>query len=76
MAQVKVGTVVSDKMQKTVVVEVQFSVWHPFYKKQIKRTRKFKVHDELGVKVGQKVKIVETRPIAGNVHFKVLEMLN
>ncbi|MBI2012665.1 30S ribosomal protein S17 [Candidatus Curtissbacteria bacterium] len=76
MPQVKVGTVVSDKMQKTVVVKVISKTRHPLYKKLITKTKKFKAHDPIGVKVGQKVKIVETRPVAGGVHFKVLEVIS
>lgn len=75
MPQLKVGTVKSTKMDKTPVVEVTTYRKHPLYKKQIKRTTKFKCHDDLGVKVGQKVKIVETRPISRDVHFKVLEVI-
>lgn len=71
----KVGTVVSNKMQKTVVVKVTTIVKHPLYKKQMKRTKKFKAHDEIGVHFGQKVKIVEIRPISKDVHFKVLEVV-
>ena len=75
MPQVKVGTVVSNKMPKTVVVKVVSKVKHPLYKKPITKTKKFKVHDGLGVKVGQKVKIIETRPISKDVHFEVKEVL-
>lgn len=76
MPQSKVGTVSSTKMQKTVVVKVTEKVKHPFYKKLITKTTKYKAHDENGVKVGQKVKIVETKPISKQVHFKVEEVLN
>lgn len=72
----KVGVVTSVKMTKTAVVKVQKFLKHPLYKKQIKKTTKFKAHDELGVKVGQKVKIVETKPISKDVHFKVTEVVN
>lgn len=75
MPQVKVGTVISNKMEKTAVIKVVHKVKHPLYKKQITKNKKFKAHDELGVKVGQKVKIIETRPISGDIHFKVLEVL-
>lgn len=73
MAQIKQGVVTSNKMANTVVVTVISKVKHPFYKKLVKRTKKFKAHDEIGVVVGQKVKIVETKPISKTVHFKVLE---
>lgn len=75
MSQVKIGTVVSNKMQKTVVVEVRSKVKHPLYKKQITQTSKFKANNELDVKVGQKVRIISTKPIAKDVHFKVMEVL-
>ncbi len=75
MSHVEVGTVVSAKMSKTVVVKVQRKVKHPLYKKQVTRTKKFKVHDEIGVVSGQKVKIVETKPISKSVHFKVMEVI-
>lgn len=71
----KVGTVISNKMQKTVVVKVTTMVKHALYKKRIKRTKNFKASDDIGVQVGQKVKIVETRPIAKDVHFKVMEVI-
>lgn len=75
MPQSKVGTVDSAKMQKTVVVKVVQKVKHPFYKKLITKTFTYKAHDEIGVQVGQKVKIVETKPISKSVHFKVTEVL-
>ena len=75
MPQSKVGTVISDKMEKTVVVKVTAKVKHPFYKKLITRSAKFKAHDEIGAKIGQTVKIVETKPLSKDVHFKVLEIL-
>ena len=59
-----VGTVVSDKMDKTVVVAVETSVAHPIYKKTVKRTYKLKAHDEKNdCKVGDKVLVMETRPL-------------
>lgn len=75
MQQVKVGKVISNKMSKTVVVEIAIAVKHPLYKKRIKRTRKFKAHDDLGAQVGDKVKISETRPISKGIHFKTLEVV-
>lgn len=71
----KVGTVSSTKMQKTVVVNVVEKVKHPFYKKLITKTSKFKAHDDLAVQVGQKVKIIETKPISKDIHFKVSEVI-
>ncbi len=75
MAQIKVGLVESTKMQKTIVVKVESMVKHPLYKKLIKRSKKIKAHDEIGVNVGDKVKIVETKPISKDVNFKVLEVV-
>lgn len=75
MAKAKLGTIVSNKMQNTVVVKVVARVKHPFYKKLITKTKKFKAHSELEVQVGQKVKIVETKPVSRDVHFKVLEVV-
>lgn len=68
------GTVVSDKMKDTIVVSVERYVKHPQYSKFIKRRKKFKVHD-LGntVKIGDKVQIVETRPISKDKHFRLVE---
>lgn len=63
--KVIVGTVVSNKMDKTIVVEVQSFVTHPIYKKKIKRTNRFKAHDELQeCAIGDKVAIMETRPLS------------
>lgn len=75
MKQTKEGIVVSNKMNKTVVVKVNSRVKHPFYKKIITKSKKFKVRDEIGVKVGQKVKIGETKPISKDVRFKIIEVI-
>ena len=75
MAQFKVGLVESVKMQKTVVVNIESKVKHPLYKKLIKRSKKIKAHDEIGVSVGDKVKIIETKPISKEVNFKVVEVI-
>ena len=75
MPQIKSGVVVSDKMQKTAVVEIHSKIRHPLYKKLITKTIRLKAHDELGVKVGQKVKVQETKPTSKDVHFKVLEVI-
>ena len=62
--KVRLGRVISDKMEKTVVVEVQVPAHHPLYHKTIKKSVKYKVHDEnKDSKVGDVVKIIETRPI-------------
>lgn len=70
-----IGQVVSDKMEKTIVVKVDVLWQHPLYKKRVKRSKKYLVHDELGVKVGQKVKIGEVRPISRRKRWKVLEAI-
>ena len=68
----KIGVVVSDKMQKTVVVEVESMLKHPLYKKSIKRTKRFKAHAEEGVcKMGDRVRIVETRPLSKDKNWRV-----
>ncbi len=67
------GTVVSDKMDKTVVVSVTRFVKHPKYKKHIKKSKRYKAHDENNTyKVGDIVTIQETRPMSKDKHFKVL----
>jgi small subunit ribosomal protein S17 len=73
MAKVLAGKVVSVKMNDTVIVEVVRRTPHPLYKKLVKKSKKFKV-DSKGqeVTVGQDIKIVETRPISKDKHFKVL----
>lgn len=76
MTQIKIGKVVSTKMQKTVIVEVEMRKIHPLYKKIIKRSKRIKAHDEFNVKTGQKVKITKTKPIARSVHFKVTEVIS
>jgi small subunit ribosomal protein S17 len=74
--QRKVGVVVSDKMQKTVVVAVERTVAHPRYGKRVRRTRKFLAHDEAGrCKVGDLVAIVETRPLSRRKRWRVTEVL-
>ena len=75
MSKIKTGVVISTKMQKTIVVKIDTLVKHPLYKKQIKRSKKIKAHDEIGVKINDKVKIAETKPTSRNVNFKVLEVI-
>jgi small subunit ribosomal protein S17 len=71
-----VGRVVSNKMNKTVVVEIERSVIHPLYRKVLRRIAKFKVHDEDNVcKVGDRVRMVETRPISKDKHMRVVEVV-
>jgi small subunit ribosomal protein S17 len=70
------GTVVSDKMDKTVVVESSRLVKHPVYKKLIKRRTRHKAHDEKNqCKIGDKVLIVETRPLSKNKRWRVREIV-
>jgi small subunit ribosomal protein S17 len=74
--KVRVGTVSSDKMDKTVVVKVDTLVRHPLYKKTMKRTKKFKAHNEANeAKLGDKVEIVETRPLAKTKCWRVNRIL-
>jgi small subunit ribosomal protein S17 len=71
----KVGIVFSDKMQKTVVVRVDRQVMHMKYRRYVRRTTKFKAHDELGASVGDRVRIVETRPLSAQKRWRVVEIL-
>jgi|SRR5215813_9554244 len=71
----KVGTVSSDKMQKTVVVRVDRQVLHPKYRRYVRRTSKFMAHDELGATVGDRVRIVETRPQSAKKRWRVIEIV-
>jgi small subunit ribosomal protein S17 len=70
------GTVVSDKMEKTVVVEVETKKRHPVYHKVVKRKKRFSAHDDLGAKTGDCVVIEETRPISKTKKWKVTEIRN
>ncbi|MDB4939984.1 MAG: ribosomal protein [Candidatus Doudnabacteria bacterium] len=74
--RVKTGVVVSDKMDKTVVVQIDQMKRHPKYKKSYKVSKKFKAHDENNeFHIGDKVEIEETRPISKDKHFKVLKKI-
>jgi small subunit ribosomal protein S17 len=71
------GYVVSDKMQKTVVVEVEDRVKHPLYGKVIRRTSKVKAHDEAGsAGIGDRVLLMETRPLSATKRWRVVEILD
>ena len=71
-----IGTVVSDKMDKTVVVSVEDSYAHPIYKKTVKRTYKLKAHDEENAcKVGDKVLVMETKPLSKDKRWRVVEIV-
>jgi small subunit ribosomal protein S17 len=71
----KVGVVASDKMQKSVVVTVDRLVRHTKYRRYVRRTSKFMAHDELGATVGDKVRIVETRPLSARKRWRVVEIV-
>jgi small subunit ribosomal protein S17 len=73
----RTGLVVSDKMQKTVVVAIERRVPHPVYGKMVTRTRRLKAHDEENsAKVGDTVRIVETRPLSKDKRWRVVEIMN
>ncbi len=69
------GQVISTKMDKTATVEVIRLVAHPIYKKRVKTKKKFHAHDELGVKVGDWVTLVETKPISKTKKWKIIEVV-
>jgi len=72
----RMGKVVSDKMDKTVVVAIETLVRHPLYGKSIKRTTKFKAHDENNeCKIGDRVKIMETRPLSKDKRWRLVEIV-
>ena len=72
----RTGTVVSDKMDKTIVVVIKTKVRHPLYGKMVNRTRKFKAHDENNeCKIGDTVGITETRPLSKDKRWRVSEIL-
>jgi small subunit ribosomal protein S17 len=73
--KVREGLVVSNKMTKTVVVQIQRRVQHPLYGKVVIRSNRFKAHDELGCDVGDKVEIMETRPISKEKRWRVTQIL-
>ena len=74
--KVREGLVVSDKMDKTVVVAVEDRVKHPLYGKVLRRTRKLKVHDEANAcGIGDRVLIMETRPLSATKRWRVVEIL-
>ncbi|WP_084453626.1 30S ribosomal protein S17 [Alicyclobacillus pomorum] len=74
--KVRVGKVVSDKMDKTIVVAVEENVKHPLYGKTIRRTKKFKAHDENNeAKIGDTVRIMETRPLSKEKRWRLVEIV-
>ena len=71
-----IGIVVSNKMDKTIVVKVETSVRHPIYKKIVKRTYKLKAHDEENIcQIGDKVKVMETRPLSKDKRWRLVEVV-
>ncbi len=71
----RVGVVASDKMTKTVVVRVDRLIKHPIYRKYVKRRKNFMAHDELGSAIGDKVRIIETRPLSARKRWRVVEII-
>ena len=76
LRKVMIGTVTSNKMDKTIVVSVQTSVKHPIYGKVVKRTYKLKAHDEENkCQIGDKVKVMETRPLSKDKRWRLVEIV-
>jgi small subunit ribosomal protein S17 len=72
----RMGKVVSDKMQKTIVVAVETTKQHPLYGKRVKHTKKFKAHDELNeAHIGDTVRIMETRPLSKDKNWRLVEIV-
>ena len=72
----KIGVVVSDKMDRTISVQVERRLMHPLYGKFVKRSKKFMAHDEENTcKIGDKVRIMETRPLSKNKSWRLVEVL-
>jgi len=76
LRKVRTGKVVSDKMDKTIVVAVVDNVKHPLYNKIVKRTYKLKAHDENNdCKIGDRVKVMETRPLSKDKRWRLVEIV-
>ncbi|MBE5955305.1 MAG: 30S ribosomal protein S17 [Lachnospiraceae bacterium] len=76
LRKTRVGLVVSDKMDKTIVVAIQDNVRHPLYKKIVKRTYKLKAHDANNeCRVGDRVKVMETRPLSKDKRWRLVEIV-
>ncbi|HEX8162216.1 MAG TPA: 30S ribosomal protein S17 [Pyrinomonadaceae bacterium] len=71
----KIGVVASDKMEKTVVVRVDRLIKHPRYRRYVRRTSKFMAHNDLEATTGDKVRIVETRPLSARKRWRVVEIV-
>jgi small subunit ribosomal protein S17 len=72
----RVGVVTSDKMTKTVVVRVDRLIKHPKYRRYVRRKKQFMAHDELGASIGDKVRIIETRPLSARKRWRVVEIVH
>ena len=76
LRKTRVGKVVSDKMDKTIVVAIEDNVKHPLYKKIVKRTYKLKAHDENNeCNIGDRVKVMETRPLSKDNRWRLVEII-
>ena len=76
LRKTRVGVVVSDKMDKTIVVSVTDNVKHPLYNKIVKRTYKLKAHDENNeCRIGDRVKVMETRPLSKDKRWRLVEIV-
>ena len=76
LRKTRTGMVVSDKMEKTVVVAVETLVRHPLYQRTVRRTKRLKAHDEENsCRIGDKVKIMETRPLSKEKRWRIIEIL-
>ena len=76
LRKTRVGKVVSDKMDKTIVVAIEDNVKHPLYKKIVKRTYKLKAHDENHeCNIGDRVKVMETRPLSKDKRWRLVEII-
>jgi small subunit ribosomal protein S17 len=74
--KVLLGIVVSDKMEKTAVVNVERTVQHPLYKKTVKKSKKYKIHDEENVcGIGDQVRLIECKPISKDKCWRLLEVI-
>ena len=76
LRKTRIGIVVSDKMEKTIVVAIEQTMRHPLYKKTIKRTLKLKAHDEKNeCGIGDRVKLMETRPLSKDKRWRLVEVM-
>lgn len=76
LRKTRVGVVVSDKMEKSIVVAVETLVAHPLYKKRVRRTKRLKAHDENNeARIGDKVRVMETRPLSKDKRWRLVEII-